>query len=94
MSWISDIQTAHLGNNTTIRSIFFSKSKLVSGVEWILPLNLTNRPWNAPIQHSPIQVSSLLDYDQFGPQLVGAVIPNNSYLETAQIELHIIHCKK
>lgn len=86
MSWFSNIQSALLGNNTTFRSIFFSEAKLISGVEWILPLNLTNRPWSAPIQHSSFQVLSLLEYDQFG--LFGSVIPHNSCKETAQIAQH------
>ena len=83
MSWFSNIQPALLGNNTTFRSIFLSEAKLISGVEWILPLNLTNRPWSAPIQHSSFQVLSLLEYDQFG--VFGSVIPHNSCKETAQI---------
>ena len=68
-------------NNTTFRSFFSCKDKLISGVKEILQFNWSR---DASIQPSSIHASSLRNYDQLGLELIGSAT-SNSHKETTQI---------
>lgn len=88
MSRISNIQSALLGDNTTFGGIF----SLWTETDFkVLLLNLANRPWNAPIQHTSIHVCPL-NYDQFNLELQ-ATAAYVSDKDPTQILLHTLEKK-